>query len=126
MHKEESEAKCADKIPADDVGRKAAESVKLLKAKANVTSPDHPCSESQARIVFLHKADEMGDYWRTQLAPHISRLPLRMPYGGTNSLPPWTLIPPQVHRFRCCSQGRVRRTTSWEIVMSLSAMPAHG
>ena len=91
MHKEDIEAKCADKIPADDVGQKAAENVKLLKAKANVTTSDHPCSEPQTHVVFLHKADEMGDYWRRQLAPSYQPLTIEDAIWGDKFTPPMDL-----------------------------------
>ena len=45
------------------MGNKSAENIKLVKARDNVTSEEHPCAERNTAVTFLQTASELADYW---------------------------------------------------------------
>ena len=76
INKADIERKCADKIPPDLLGSKRAENVKLSKALLNTTTEEHPCADKQTAVTFLHKAEEVGDYWKCKINPHYQPMSL--------------------------------------------------
>ena len=108
-HKEDIEEKCSDKIPPDDSGRRQAENVKLVKACDNTTSPEHPCSEQQTKIVFLHKADELGDYWKTTLSPKYQPLTVDDAIWGNKFVPPMDLDTSTGADFQMLFPGKTKK-----------------
>ena len=112
MHNEEKEKKCIDKIPPDDMGRKAAENVKPLKAHDNTTFSEHPCSEEQTRIVFMHKADELGDYWKTKVSPNYQPLSVEDAIWGNKSIPPVDLDTSTGTAFQMLFPGKTKKKQS--------------
>ena len=64
MNKSDIERKCQDKIPPDDAGMRQAENIKLVKARCNVTTSEHPCSEPDIAATFIQKACELAEYWK--------------------------------------------------------------
>ena len=109
MNKPDIEEKCADKSPPDELGWKMAENIKFSRAKVNTTTPEHPCSESQNRIVFLHKADEMGDYWRMKLALKYQPLTLEDMIWGNTFVAPMDLDTSTGAAFQMLSPGKSKK-----------------
>ena len=84
MNKADIECKCADKIPPDLIGSKRAENVKLSKALLNTTTEEHPCADKQTNATFLHKAEELGDYWKCMIYPQYQPMSLEDAIWGNH------------------------------------------
>ena len=86
MNKQDIERKCSDKIPPDDSGVKNAENSKLVKARQNVTTEEHPCTEPNLANTFSQKACELAEYWKLHVDMRYEPMSLEDAIWGNNSV----------------------------------------
>ena len=109
MDKKDIEMKSSSRIPPDEKGNRYAENIKLMKAQANTTDSEHPCSERNLMATFHQKANELAEYWRLKVPMRYESMTLEDAIWGTTVVQPMDLDTSTGAAFQMLFPGKTKK-----------------